>query len=91
MQIVSATHFKTLNRSRNLTRAAIGVRKQIISPAAPIQPRFIGGGCLTRFPATCAHCASRSRPIVWIVNRTASPLPVGIWRTSAATPSRCGP
>jgi HK97 family phage prohead protease len=33
MQIVSVTHFKTLNRSRNVTRAAIGVRKQIIGPA----------------------------------------------------------
>ena len=33
MQIVSAVHFKTLNRSRNVTRSAIGVRKQIIAPA----------------------------------------------------------
>jgi HK97 family phage prohead protease len=31
MQIVSATQFKTLNRSRNVTRAGLGVRKQIIS------------------------------------------------------------
>jgi HK97 family phage prohead protease len=36
MQIVSATQFKTLNRGRNVTRAALGVRKQIIAPAAAI-------------------------------------------------------
>jgi HK97 family phage prohead protease len=33
MQILSATQFKSLNRSRNVTRAAIGVRKQMITPA----------------------------------------------------------
>ena len=33
MQIVSATQFKTFNRGRNITRAAIGLRKQIIAPA----------------------------------------------------------
>lgn len=33
MQIVSATQFKTWNRSRNVTRAAVGVRKQIVAPA----------------------------------------------------------
>ena len=33
MQIVSATHFKNLNRGRVITRAAVGVRKQIIAPA----------------------------------------------------------
>lgn len=36
MQILSATQFKTLNRSRNVTRAAIGVRKQLIAPARVI-------------------------------------------------------
>jgi len=33
MQILSATAFKSFNRGRNVTRAAIGVRKQIIAPA----------------------------------------------------------
>jgi len=33
MQIVSSTQFKTFNRGRNVTRAAIGLRKQIIAPA----------------------------------------------------------
>jgi HK97 family phage prohead protease len=33
MQIVSATQFKAYNRGRNVTRAAIGLRKQIIAPA----------------------------------------------------------
>ena len=33
MQIVSATQFKTYNRGRNITRAGIGVRKQMIAPA----------------------------------------------------------
>lgn len=33
MQIVSATQFKTFNRGRNVTRAGIGIRKQIIAPA----------------------------------------------------------
>jgi HK97 family phage prohead protease len=33
MQIVSATRFKTINRGRNVTRAGLGVRKQVISPA----------------------------------------------------------
>ena len=33
MQIVSATQFKTFNRGRNVTRSAIGVRKQVIAPA----------------------------------------------------------
>ena len=36
MQIVSATKFKTYNRGRNVTRAAIGVRKQIIAPAGRV-------------------------------------------------------
>jgi HK97 family phage prohead protease len=38
MQILSATQFKSLNRSRNVTRAAIGVRKQMITPARVIDP-----------------------------------------------------
>jgi HK97 family phage prohead protease len=33
MQIVSATQFKTFNRGRNVTRAGLGVRKQMIAPA----------------------------------------------------------
>jgi len=33
MMIVSATHFKSLNRGRNVTRAAVGIRKQIIGAA----------------------------------------------------------
>ena len=33
MQLVNATQFKTINRGRNVTRAALGVRKQIIAPA----------------------------------------------------------
>jgi HK97 family phage prohead protease len=33
MQLVSATLFKSYNRGRNVTRAAIGLRKQIIAPA----------------------------------------------------------
>lgn len=33
MQFLSATHFKTINRGRNVTRAALGLRKQIIAPA----------------------------------------------------------
>jgi HK97 family phage prohead protease len=33
MMIVSATQFKTFNRGRNVTRGAIGIRKQIIGPA----------------------------------------------------------
>ena len=33
MQIVSATRFKTINRGRNVTRAGLGVRKQMIAPA----------------------------------------------------------
>jgi HK97 family phage prohead protease len=33
MKIVSATHFKSLNRGRNVTRSVIGVRKQMIGPA----------------------------------------------------------
>jgi HK97 family phage prohead protease len=33
MQIVSATQFKAYNRGRNVTRAAVGVRKQMIAPA----------------------------------------------------------
>jgi HK97 family phage prohead protease len=33
MQIVSATQFKTLNRSRNRTGASLALRKQLISPA----------------------------------------------------------
>jgi HK97 family phage prohead protease len=37
MQIVSATQFKTFNRGRNVTRGAIGVRKQIIAPAETIE------------------------------------------------------
>jgi HK97 family phage prohead protease len=36
MQIVSATQFKTFNRGRNVTRAAIGLRKQMIAPAQPL-------------------------------------------------------
>jgi HK97 family phage prohead protease len=36
MQIVSATRFKTINRGRNVTRAAVGVRKQIIAPAGQV-------------------------------------------------------
>lgn len=36
MQILSATQFKTYNRGRNVTRSAIGVRKQIIAPAEPM-------------------------------------------------------
>lgn len=32
MQIVSATQFKSFNRGRNVTRAAVGVRKQMIAP-----------------------------------------------------------
>jgi HK97 family phage prohead protease len=38
MQILSATAFKSLNRSRNVTRSAIGVRKQMIAPAQQIAP-----------------------------------------------------
>lgn len=33
MQIVSTTQFKTINRGRNVTRAGLGVRKQMIAPA----------------------------------------------------------
>lgn len=36
MQIVSATQFKTFNRGRNVTRAAVGVRKQMIAPVDQI-------------------------------------------------------
>jgi HK97 family phage prohead protease len=36
MQIVSATQFKTFNRGRNVTRAAVGVRKQMIAPAGQV-------------------------------------------------------
>ena len=36
MQIISATQFKSLNRGRNVTRSAIAVRKQVISPAEPM-------------------------------------------------------
>ena len=36
MQIVSATQFKTFNRGRNVTRAAIGLRKQMIAPAQQV-------------------------------------------------------
>lgn len=36
MQIVSATQFKTVNRGRNVTRATLGVRKQMIAPAEQI-------------------------------------------------------
>lgn len=36
MQIVSATHFKSLNRGRVVTRSAIGVRKQMVGPAQQI-------------------------------------------------------
>lgn len=36
MQIVSATVFKSLNRSRNVTRSAVGVRKQMIAPAEQV-------------------------------------------------------
>lgn len=32
MQIVSATVFKSYNRGRNVTRAAIGIRKQMLAP-----------------------------------------------------------
>jgi HK97 family phage prohead protease len=46
MQIVSATHFKTINRGRNVTRAAIGLRKQMIGPAATISS---GGVRVLRF------------------------------------------
>lgn len=36
MQIVSATHFKTINRNRNRTRAGLGVRKQMLAPMQQI-------------------------------------------------------
>jgi HK97 family phage prohead protease len=36
MQIVSATQFKTINRGRNVTRAGLGVRKQMIAPAEQV-------------------------------------------------------
>jgi HK97 family phage prohead protease len=36
MQIVSATQFKSINRGRNVTRATLGVRKQMIAAAEQV-------------------------------------------------------
>ena len=41
MQIVSATQFKTFNRGRNVTRAGVGVRKQMIAPAELVNDGLI--------------------------------------------------
>jgi len=49
MQIVSATQFKTYNRGRNVTRAAIGVRKQMIAPVDQL-----GEGRALRFTISTA-------------------------------------
>ena len=80
MLIVSATQFKTFNRNRNAKRAGLGVRKQMIAPAASL-PLIEDG---------VARCASRSRPTASTANRIASPSPAGTCGITSATPSCCG-
>ena len=41
MQIVSATRFKTINRNRNRTGTNLGVRKEMIAQAQPVEERAL--------------------------------------------------
>jgi HK97 family phage prohead protease len=86
MQILSATRFKALNRSRNVTRSAVGVYKQMIAPAQQIddlrQLRFtISTGAVDREQDSIAIAGwdlrqfKRNPVVLW--GHDASRLPIG--------------
>jgi HK97 family phage prohead protease len=87
MILVSATQFKTLNRNRNAKSGGVGVRKQIISPAEPMNGdvrslRFtISSGAIDREQDTIALAGwdlrnfLRNPVVLW--GHDASCLPIG--------------
>ena len=87
MILVSATQFKTLNRNRNAKSGGVGVRKQIIAPAEPMNGdmralRFtISTACVDReqdcVAVTGWEMANYLRNPVVLWGHDASRLPIG--------------
>jgi HK97 family phage prohead protease len=76
MQMVSATQFKRLNHNRNVTGAALAVRKQMISPVEPI-----GGDRCLRFTISTG-CVDRERDCIAVQGwdlRNYQRNPVVLW------------